>query len=90
MPKSKHRRSGRKRPRRYETVEPERNPTPSPQWLPVTGAALLAAGVLIILIGYLPVVTAVTSSWPPFGSNWGLIFGFVVLAAGFGLLTRWR
>ena len=90
MPKSKHRRSGRKRPRSYETTEPERNPTPSPQWVPATGAALLVIGVLIILVGYLPVVTAVTSTWPLFGSNWGLVGGFLVIAAGFGFLTRWR
>ncbi|MFP4636357.1 MAG: cell division protein CrgA [Nitriliruptoraceae bacterium] len=90
MPKSKHRRSGRKRPRRYETVEPERKPPPSPRWVPVTGASLLVAGVLIILLGYLPAFSALMRSWPLFGSNWGLIGGFAVIVAGFGFLTRWR
>ncbi len=90
MPQSKHRRSGKNRPRRYQTVEPEKNPTPSPNWVPATGATLLIVGTLIILIGYLPVVSAITASWPLLGSNWGLVGGFIVLAVGFGFLTRWR
>ena len=90
MPESKHRRSGHKRPRAHETQEPERNLPPSPPWVPATGAGLLVLGVVIILVGYLPAVAEVTRSWPPLGSNWTLVVGFVVLAGGFGFLTRWR
>jgi len=90
MPKSKHRRKGRARPRAYQTRPPERNPEPSPRWVPATGAGLLVGGVLVILIGYLPGASAAMAGWPPFGSNWGLVVGFVMLAVGFGFLTRWR
>lgn len=90
MPESKHRRGGRKRPRSFETHEPERKPEPSPPWIPATGGALLVVGVIIILVGYLPPVSEAMRSWPWFGSNWSLVGGFVVLAGGFGFLTRWR
>lgn len=90
MPKSKHRRGGKTRPRAHQTAPPEKNPTPSPPWVPTTGTVLLVVGVAVILIGYLPGVNSVTSSWIWFGSNWGLVIGFVLLSIGFGFLTRWR
>jgi hypothetical protein len=90
MPESKHRRSGKNRPRHYQTHAPERRPAPSPTWVPVTGAALLVVGVLVILIGNLPVVSAVTAGLPLLGSNWSLVGGFLVICAGFGFLVRWR
>ncbi|MEX1177342.1 MAG: cell division protein CrgA [Nitriliruptor sp.] len=89
MPKSKHRRKGRQRPRAHQTVEPPRNPTPSAPWIAPTGVGLLIAGVLVILLGYL-VLNDVTGSWPIFGPNWGLVAGFVLLIAGFMVLVRWR
>lgn len=90
MPQSKHRRKGRQRPRAYQTSPPPKNPTPSPSWVPATGVALLVAGVVVILVGYLPVINRITSSWPWFGPNWGLVAGFLLLSVGFGFLTRWR
>ena len=90
MPKSKHRRRGRNRPRAHQTHAPERHPDPSPSWLPTTGAALLVVGVLVILFGYLPGVQDITRNWIWPGSNWGLLVGFALLSVGFGMLTRWR
>ncbi|MDX1658075.1 MAG: cell division protein CrgA, partial [Nitriliruptorales bacterium] len=66
------------------------NPEPSPTWVPATGASLLGLGVLVILLGYLKPVAEVTSAWPGLQSNWPLVIGFVMLAAGFGFLTRWQ
>ena len=90
MPESKHRRHGRNRPRAYQTHAPQKNPAPSPSWVPVTGVSLLVAGVAVILIGNLPPVSAVLRTWPWFGGNWNLIAGFALLMVGFGFLTRWR
>lgn len=90
MPKSKHRRKNRNRPRPRQVERPEPKPPPSPTWVPATGASLLGLGVLVILVGYLPAVSTFTDGWWALGRNWPLVIGFVVIAAGFGLLTRWR
>lgn len=90
MPKSKHRRKGRSRPRAHETAPPEKNPEPSPTWVPAVGVGLLVTGVLVILLGYLPPINNAISTWPGLGGNWGLVVGFVLLAGGFGFLTRWQ
>jgi hypothetical protein len=89
MPKSKHSRKGKARPRAYQTVEPPRNPTPSEPWVPAVGVGLLIAGIVVILLGY-TLLNDVTGGWPIFGPNWGLVAGFALLIAGFVLLTRWR
>ncbi len=90
MPKSKHRRHGRSRPRAHQTHAPERRPNPSPSWVPTTGGLLLVVGVAVILLGYLPAVQDVTSTWIWPGGNWGLLLGFALLSGGFAILTRWR
>lgn len=90
MPKSKHRRGGRNRPREFETHAPEKLPDPSPSWVPVTGVSLLVVGLLTILIGYLPAANELTADWVWFGSNWGLVAGFLLLAGGLGFLMKWR
>jgi hypothetical protein len=90
MPKSKHRRHGKTRPREHETHAPERKPDPSPAWVPATGVGLLVLGVAVILLGYLPDISARTETLPLLGANWGLVLGFVILSVGFGILTRWR
>jgi hypothetical protein len=90
MPKSKHRRGGKNRPRAHQIHAPERKPDPSPPWVPMVGGGLLVGGVAIILLGYLPAVQEVTTTWIWPGSNWGLLVGFLVLSIGFGVLTRWR
>jgi hypothetical protein len=87
MPKSKHRRKGRQRPRAHQTAPPAKNPTPSAPWVPALGVGLLIAGVAVILLGYLLLSEV---SWPIFGPNWGLVAGFALLIAGFVVLTRWR
>ncbi len=94
MPKSKHRRNGKNRPRPQkqaiaQEIAHQRN-TPSPAWVPVTGATLLIVGVVIILLGYLEPVARFTGGWPMLGQNWPLVGGFLMLTAGFGFLTRWR
>lgn len=90
MPQSKHRRKGRNRPRAYQTAPPAKNPTPSPPWVPKVGVALLVVGVLVILLGYLPVVQNWLATLAPFFGNWGLVVGFVLLLTGFGFLIRWQ
>ncbi|MFA9431628.1 cell division protein CrgA [Egicoccus sp. AB-alg2] len=90
MPQSKHRRKGHNRPRAYQTAPPAKNPTPSAPWVPAVGVGLLVAGVLVILLAYLPFLQDLLASAPPFYGNWGLVVGFVMLLAGFVFLTRWR
>jgi hypothetical protein len=87
MPESKHRRSGKNRPREHQTHAPEKKPKPSPPWVPATGAALLVLGVLIILAGYL---FGDVLRLPYLEQNTGLVVGFITLTVGFGFLTRWR
>ncbi|MDX1510967.1 MAG: cell division protein CrgA [Nitriliruptorales bacterium] len=90
MPKSKHRRKGKHRPRPRQ-VEPQKvNPPPSAPWVGPTGAGSLVVGVLVIIVGYLEPVTDFTGSWPWLGPNWLLVVGFLVITFGFLLLTRWR
>ncbi len=91
MPKSKHRRNNKTRPRPSQMAPPPvRAPDPSPDWVPRVGLGGVIAGVLVILLGYLPVVGRFTNDLPLFGPNWSLVLGFILLAGGFGVLTRWR
>ncbi len=90
MPESKHRRHGRNRPREYQTHAPEKKAPPSPTWVPVTGASLLVGGVIVILLGNLPGVRALTRTWIWLGGNWTLIVGMLLIMAGFGFLMKWR
>lgn len=90
MPESKHRRKNKARPRPRNVNPPPRNPEPSPTWVPATGVGLLVAGTIVILVGYLPDVQQVTQSWWALQANWSLVIGFLMLTAGFVLLTRWR
>lgn len=87
MPESKHRRSGKNRPREHQTHAPEKKPSASPPWVPVVGSALLVLGVLIILAGYL---FGNVIRLPVLEQNTGLVVGFITLTVGFGFLTRWR
>lgn len=91
MPKSKHRRKGKQRPR-PRAVEAERTPPKppsSPPWLPRLGGGLIALGMLVIILGYLDPVQELLAGLP-FAPNTSLIVGFLMLTAGFGVLTRWR
>lgn len=92
MPESKHRRKNKNRKRPRHTREPERAPEPSPPWVPRLGVGLLLVGVLVILAGYVPAVqrSSFLANLPWIGANWTLVAGFVLLTAGFGVLTRWR
>lgn len=91
MPKSKHRRHGKVRRRESELRPPEKNPLPSPPWVPAVGVGLLIAGIVVLIVGYLPYVqTRFTGGLPILGSNWSLVAGFILLMGGFGFLTRWR
>lgn len=92
MPESKHRRKNKRRPRPRNVAGPTKNPEPSPPWVPAVGVGLLVLGVVVILVGYLPVVQDITQGWGWFGlrQNWSLVIGFIMLTAGFGFLTRWQ
>lgn len=91
MPESKHRRKNKRR-RRPRHEAPQKAPEPSPPWVPRLGVGLLLVGVVVILLGYVPAVR--TAGWvqalPWIGANWTLVGGFVLLTAGFGVLTQWR
>lgn len=91
MPQSKHRRGGKNRPREHQTHAPAKNPPPSPSWVPATGVALLVAGLLVVLIGYLdPVQDFTRANVPVLQANVSLVVGFVLMAVGFGFLAKWR
>lgn len=91
MPESKHRRKGQVRKRPTRNAPPQRNPEPSPSWVPVVGTGLLGVGLVVILAGYLvSPLQQWTSSWPVLAQNWPLAIGFGLLLGGFGFLTKWR
>lgn len=84
MPVSKGKRS------RYQPP-PKPKPKPSPQWIPIVVLALLALGVVDLVLYYL----SGTAQAGLFGfiNRWGvwpLVSGFTFIAAGFGLATQWR
>ncbi len=81
MPQSRHRRKGRARPRPQQAAGPQVKPKPSPRWVPAVGLSLIALGLLVILVNYLPGL---------FETNWLLLVGLVLMTAGFILLTTWR
>lgn len=75
MPKSRSKRSS------YRPPAPAR-PEPSPRWLPPLGLGLIGAGILIIILNYfIPGIP---------GGNAILVIGFVLMAAGLVVLSRWR
>jgi hypothetical protein len=75
VPKSKSKRSN------YIPPKPPK-PKPSPRWVPVTGLTLIGLGCLLLILIYL------VPGFP--GGNLGLIVGFIAMAAGLVLLSRWR
>lgn len=75
MPKSRSKRSS------YTPPKPPK-PKPSPRWLPVLALSLIGVGILWILVNY------VVAALP--GGNLNLVFGFVLMAVGLGLLSQWR
>lgn len=81
MPESRHRRKGKTRPRPKDVSGPPVKPKPSPTWVPVTGVGTILAGVAIIIVNYLPGLIE---------NNLFLVVGFVLMAVGFGFLTKWR
>jgi hypothetical protein len=90
MPKSKHRRKGKTRPRAYQTAPPPRNPDPSPAVVGILGIGLPVAGIAVILLGYLPWISERMAGVPPLGANNGLVLGFLMMIVGFVFLTRLR
>jgi hypothetical protein len=55
----------------------------SPRWLPVLILTLLVVGILMIIINYLGVL-------PGGASNWYLLIGLALIAAGFIAATQYR
>lgn len=90
MPESKHRRKNKSRKRPRHVTPKQSAPPPSPPWVPRLGVGLLSGGVVAIILGYVPAVQEAMSGLPVLQSNWTLVIGFVLLVAGFGVLTRWR
>ncbi|HUG85023.1 MAG TPA: cell division protein CrgA [Euzebya sp.] len=76
MPQSKSKRSS-------YTPPPKPKPPPSPRWVPVAGTALIALGIIVILVNY------IFQSFLPGGNYW-IIGGFVMMAGGLGILSQWR
>lgn len=77
MPVSKSKR------RRFQPP-PKPKPKPSPKVVPVIVLALLALGVIDLVLYYLGL--------PPFEAapRWGLLAGFGFIASGFAVATQWR
>ncbi len=77
--------SGRVTPKasaRYTPPVPKRVKV-SPRWLPVLILTLLVLGILMIIINYLGVL-------PGGASNWYLLVGLVLIAAGFIVATQYH
>ena len=55
----------------------------SPRWVPVLMLTCLIAGVIVIVINYLGVL-------PGGASNWYLLLGLGLIAAGFVIATQYR
>lgn len=89
MPESTHNRKGKRRPRPTREAPPPVNPTPSAEWVPRMGVALLVIGLLVIIGGYVG-LGDLTADWPLLGANWPLALGFVALLGGFWTLTKWQ
>jgi hypothetical protein len=81
LPESRHRRKGRQRPRQRHVAGPPRKPDPSPTWIPITGLALILAGIGLVIANY-------TLGF--LQRNWLLWVGFAMMAVGFGFLMRYR
>lgn len=79
MPESR----SRSKSKRSTYVPPKpAKPKPSPRWLAPLGLALIGLGLLVIILNYL------IASFP--GGNYNLVLGFVLMAAGLGVLSQWR
>ncbi len=79
MPKSKSKR------RRYQPP-PKPKPKPSPPWVGVLFFLLVGVGFVAILARFF-----LSGVWPSvFDSQWPLVGGLVLIAAGFAVSTRWR
>ncbi len=76
MPQSKAKRS------RYTPPAPAKAP-PSPLWVPVTMAALLLGGLVVIVMNYMELLPGDTS-------NAYLMLGLLLVVAGFILATTYR
>jgi hypothetical protein len=90
MPQSRHTRGGKRRTRTQQERAPERRPEPSPAWIGPTGLGFVGGGALVLLLGNLPAIGNLTRQLPVLGQNWTLVVGILLVAAGFGLLMRWR
>jgi hypothetical protein len=77
VPKSRGRGSKRST---YTPPKPPR-PKPSPRWVPILGIALIAVGVLQVILVYIVRLP---------GGNFNLISGFVLMAGGLLALSQWR
>lgn len=84
MPISKSKR------RRFQPP-PRPKPKPSPRWIPVVVLALLAFGVVDLILYYLAGTTSPgIIGWIGRQGIKPLLAGFASIAGGFALATQWR
>ena len=76
MPKSRSSKRSK-----YTPPKPPK-PKPSPRWLAPTALAVIGLGILLLLLTYL------IPGFP--GGNLNLLFGFLLMAVGLGMLSQWR
>jgi hypothetical protein len=74
VPKSRSKRSN------YTPPKPPK-PKPSPTWVPWLGLGLILLGVTLVILQYVVRLP---------GGNLNLVGGFVLMAAGLGVLSQWR
>jgi hypothetical protein len=74
VPKSRSKRSN------YTPPKPAK-PKPSPTWVPWLGLGLIIAGIALVILSYVVALP---------GGNVNLVVGFVLMAAGLGVLSQWR
>jgi hypothetical protein len=81
MPKSRSRRSDRRRP--YAAPPPKRRPKASPKWYGFLVLGLMLIGVMMIVLNYMGIMPGDTRQlW--------LWLGLGFIAGGFVAATQWR
>lgn len=78
LPKSKSKR------RRYQ-APPKPKPPPSPRWVPIVFFSCMGIGFVVIIARY-----AFAATFPALDQNWILWVGLAMMAAAFGVATRWH
>jgi hypothetical protein len=59
---------------------------PSPPWVPASAVAVIALGILWLVLFYLSDQRLPVETW----GNWNLVVGFGLMVASLPILARWR